>query len=378
MKKLKYLDKGLLFFCIVLFVIGLFMIFSASNVAAFMKMEKSPFIFLTRQVMWLGLGLLIFIAGITVHSKVFKSVSFPLLLAMIVALIYLLIEGQVINNARSWLRFGPLSLQPSEVIKVIFIVYIANYYHKNENKLNTYVKAMAPLGIALGISILILLQPDLGTTVIFILIVGFMFIISPLASSVKLRVILAVLGLSGVLLVGFLSSGKSLLREHQSQRLDLRSPCSEEKFYDHGNQLCNGYIAINNGGLFGKGLANSTQKYLYIPEAHTDFIFTIVVEELGAVISLLIILSIFIVIFRIVMIGKRALNNFHAMLSYGVAFYIFLHLVINLSGILGLLPMTGVPLPFLSYGGSFTLSLIAGLAMVQKVNIETRMKTSRK
>ena len=132
--------------------------------------------------------------------------------------------------------------------------------------------------------------------------------------------------------------------------------------------------AFNNGGLLGKGLGNSTQKYLYLPDSHTDFIFPIVVEELGLLFGLFILLLYLFLLARILIVGRYATNNRNAIMCYGVAFYIFLHIIINLMGVMGMMPMTGVPLPFLSYGGSFTLCLVVALTIVQRVAIENNTK----
>ena len=134
--------------------------------------------------------------------------------------------------------------------------------------------------------------------------------------------------------------------------------------------MCNCYIAINNGGLTGMGLGNSTQKYLYLPEPYTDFIYAIIVEELGVITGVALILCYIFILFRILLIGRKSPNNRGAVICYGVAIYIFLHIAINLLGIMGVIPMTGVPLPFMSYGGSFSLCLIAGLTLVQRVSVE--------
>ena len=150
---------------------------------------------------------------------------------------------------------------------------------------------------------------------------------------------------------------------------DFKRPC--DRILENGSQVCNCYIAINNGGLTGVGLGNSTQKYLYLPEPYTDFIFAIVVEELGIITGIVVILLYMIVLYRILVIGRKAKNNRGAVMCYGIAFYIFIHIAVNLLGIMGIIPLTGVPLPFLSYGGSFTISLIAALAIVQKVAIES-------
>ena len=162
--------------------------------------------------------------------------------------------------------------------------------------------------------------------------------------------------------------GKSILLERQLERFDFRNPC--DKILENGSQVCNCYIAMNNGGLFGVGLGNSTQKYLYLPEPYTDFIFAIIVEELGVVTGIFIIILYMIVLYRILIIGRRSPSNRGAALCYGIATYIFLHIAINLLGIMGLIPLTGVPLPFMSYGGSFTICLIAALTIVQRVSID--------
>ena len=148
--------------------------------------------------------------------------------------------------------------------------------------------------------------------------------------------------------------------------------CSE-KFETEGNQVCKSYIAFNNGNMWGKGLGNSTQKYLYLPESHTDFIFAIVVEEVGVVGGIAIILLFMLVIALIIRAGMRSTTFRGSMICYGVAIYIFLHIAVNLGGISGLIPLTGVPLPFISYGGSYTICLIGALSMVQRVEIETKL-----
>ena len=152
-------------------------------------------------------------------------------------------------------------------------------------------------------------------------------------------------------------------------RFNFQKPCTRYQ-EDTGYQVCNGYIAINNGKLFSIEPGNSKQKYLYLPEAYTDFIFPIIVEDMGLITGIVAILIYIIMIVRILVISQRSVNLQNSIICYGVACYIFLHVIINLTGVLGLLPLTGVPLPFLSYGGSFALTLVIGLALVQRVCIE--------
>ena len=156
------------------------------------------------------------------------------------------------------------------------------------------------------------------------------------------------------------------------KRFEFKNPCSRYT-EDSGYQVCNGFIAIHNGGLFGVGLGNSSQKYLYLPESHTDFIFPIIVEEWGLIVGILLIIGYMVMLYRILKIAKNAENLRLGILAYGVFLYLLFHILINFLGILALIPLTGVPLPFLSYGGSFTVNVILMLFVVQRVNIENKI-----
>ena len=265
-----------------------------------------------------------------------------------------------------------MTIQPSEFAKVIMIVWMARYYEMNEKKLNNWLICSVPLLVGMGITFLIVCQPDLGTAIIFALLVGSIFLSVPMPKQVKRNIIffiiLIVLGVAAFLLM----AGKSLIQERQLERFNFLRPC--DRLLDTGNQVCNGYIAINNGGLTGIGLGNSTQKYLYLPYPYTDFIYAVIVEELGVLVGILLIIAYMYVLYRIIKIGKASYTNRGAIICYGVAAYIFLHVAVNLLGLFGLMPMTGVPLPFVSYGGSFTLCLMVALTFVQRVHIETKIR----
>ena len=368
MKKIiKYVDKPLLIVSVLLFIIGLIMVFSASNVTAYMSHEVSPYNYFIKQAVFLGVGLIMSLIMIKFTTKAYGVFSWGLLLIIIVSLLMLLVIGQAKNRAISWYDLGPISIQPSEFAKVITIVWLARYYEKNK-KMTSYTKSLFPIGVCLLITFLIFIQPDLVTAIIYTVIVGVMFLAAPIIKEIKTKTIFALLGLiafAGVVLIG---SGKTVLLERQLERFDFTNPC--DKLLTTGNQVCNCYIAINNGGLTGVGLGNSTQKYLYLPEPYTDFIFAIIVEELGIIFGVGIIVMYIFLLYRILKIGRDSPTNRGALLCYGVAVYIFLHIVINLMGIFGLMPMTGVPLPFMSYGGSFTICLIAALTIVQRVSVE--------
>ena len=368
MKKIiKYVDKPLLIVSVLLFIIGLIMVFSASNVTAYMSHDVSPYNYFIKQGLFLLVGLIMSLIMIKFTTKAYGVFSWGLLLIIIVSLLMLLVIGQAKNRAISWYDLGPISIQPSEFAKVITIVWLARYYEKNK-KMTSYTKSLFPIGVCLLITFLIFVQPDLGTAIIYTAIVGVMFLAAPIIKEIKTKTIFALLGLivfAGIVLIG---SGKTVLLERQLERFDFTNPC--DKLLTTGNQVCNCYIAINNGGLTGVGLGNSTQKYLYLPEPYTDFIFAIIVEELGIIFGVGIIIMYIFLLYRILKIGRDSPTNRGALLCYGVAVYIFLHIAINLLGIFGLMPMTGVPLPFMSYGGSFTICLIAALTIVQRVSVE--------
>ena len=367
-KIIKYLDKPLLFSTILLFIIGLIMVFSASNVTAYMSHAVSPYNYFFKQGFFLIVGFFLFLFMIKFNTKSYGMFSWGLLLICMCSLVVLLIYGNAKNQAISWFDLGFVSIQPSEFIKVITIVFLAQYYDKNSKRLNTWTKCLFPMGICGIVAALIFIQPDLGTTIIYCGIVGIIFVAVPMLKEIKYKTIIAIVGLIVFAVLVLFGSGKGVLLQRQMERFNYKDPCA--RILDTGNQVCNCYIAINNGGLTGVGLGNSTQKYLYLPEPYTDFIFAIIVEELGVVTGVFIILVYMFVLLRILIIGRRSPTNKGAIMCYGVATYIFFHIAINLLGIMGMMPMTGVPLPFMSYGGSFTICLIAALTIVQRVSVE--------
>lgn len=371
---IKNIDKPLFILTLILFVLGLIMIFSASNVTSYMN-GGSPYAYFFRQGLFLIVSFIFCIFMVKFNTKFYGMMSNILLIAFVAVLILLLIYGKATNYAVSWIPIGPFTLQPSEFIKVIMIVFMARFYEVHEKRLDNFFIAIIPLIIGVVITFLIMLQPDLGTAIIFAALTGIVFFSSPVSKVIKFKVIALFFGMCLVVGAVLIMTGGSFLQARQLERFNFTRPC--DRLLDTGNQVCNGYIAINNGGLTGIGLGNSTQKYLYLPYPYTDFIFAVVVEELGLIVGIAIILAYLYLLYRILKIGRESYTNRGALLCYGVAVYIFLHVIVNLMGLFGLMPMTGVPLPFLSYGGSFTLCLMVSLAIVQRVNIENRLRDKK-
>ncbi len=371
---IKNIDKPLFILTLILFVLGLIMIFSASNVTSYMN-GGSPYAYFLRQGMFLLVSFIFCIFMVKFNTKFYGIMSNILLIVFVTVLILLLIYGKATNYAVSWIPIGSFTLQPSEFIKIIMIVFMARFYEVHEKRLDNFFIALIPLIIGVVITFLIMLQPDLGTAIIFAALTGIVFFSSPVSKVIKIKVIALFFGMCLVIGTVLIMSGGSILQARQLERFNFTRPC--DRLLDTGNQVCNGYIAINNGGLTGIGLGNSTQKYLYLPYPYTDFIFAVVVEELGLIVGIAIILAYLYLLYRILKIGRESYTNRGALLCYGVAVYIFLHVIVNLMGLFGLMPMTGVPLPFLSYGGSFTLCLMVSLAIVQRVNIENRLRDKK-
>ena len=371
---IKNIDKPLFILTLILFVLGLIMIFSASNVTSYMN-GGSPYAYFLRQGMFLLVSFIFCIFMVKFNTKFYGIMSNILLIVFVTVLILLLIYGKATNYAVSWIPIGSFTLQPSEFIKIIMIVFMARFYEVHEKRLDNFFIAIIPLIIGVVITFLIMLQPDLGTAIIFASLTGLIFFSSPVSKSIKFKVLILFFGMCLVVGAVLIMTGGSILQARQLERFNFTRPC--DRLLDTGNQVCNGYIAINNGGLTGIGLGNSTQKYLYLPYPYTDFIFAVVVEELGLIVGIAIILAYLYLLYRILKIGRESYTNRGALLCYGVAVYIFLHVIVNLMGLFGLMPMTGVPLPFLSYGGSFTLCLMVSLAIVQRVNIENRLRDKK-
>ena len=374
MKKLfSKMDIWLLIIMIIYSIVGLIMIFSASSVSTVLRYHVPQYHFFLRQAIFLfGSFVLGFLIVIRFPTSKYKYIAPFAIVGIIVALIGLFAYGQITNNAQSWYDLGFFNLQPSEFSKSIIIVFLAVAYSRLEKKkVNNIYAFLIPVAICLFIAVLIALQPDFGTALIICGIVFFIFISIPYVKQNFIKVLKIGVVCLVVAALALLYSGAEIFNSRQMKRFEFRNPC-ERYQEDTGYQVCNGFIAIHNGGLFGVGLGNSSQKYLYLPESHTDFIFPIIVEELGLLVGVLLIVGYMIMLWRILKIARAAENLRLSILAYGVFLYLLFHILINLLGILALIPLTGVPLPLLSYGGSFTINVVIMLFVVQRVNIENK------
>lgn len=365
------IDKPLLILTIICLAFGVMMVGSASSLKAYISKGDSYFYF-KRQILFIIIGLIMTSVIVKTPIKWYKKLIYLIIAGVIGALIYVLINEKVMNGINGWMFIGGFGIQPSEFAKTALILYLAltfERFMKIKQLSNT--SKVLPFIVPFIFIALIYKQPDFGTMMILIGITSVIFFMIPYDK--KTKFIMVTFTLISVLILALVMTvtGKGL-NNNQMSRFNFQNPCTRYR-EKTGYQVCNGYIAINSGGLFGSGYGNSKQKYLYLPEAHTDFIFPIIIEEMGLIVGAVILIVYFIMIWRILMIGKKSYNLQGTVICYGVATLIALHVMINLGGVLGVIPLTGVPLPFFSYGGSYMINLLICLGLVQRVSVENKI-----
>ncbi len=366
-------DKVLFFTSLILIIFGTLNIVTASSREAVVNADANLFYYFFKHLTILVASFIGFIIIIKIPTKEYKKILPLVYIITLLLNLYLILKGVSTRGANNWIDLKFIKIQPSEFAKPILIVSMSllfeMYYKKLINKNEKHdIIIWKILGFSLIFPILVFLQKDLGTSIILLGIFVVLFLSSPISTSEKFKstMILLVIGIIG--LFTMLNFAGYILSDAQTSRFDYYNPCS--KYTGNGYQICNAFIAINNGGLTGVGIGKSTQKYSYIPEPHTDMVFAIIAEENGVLICSLIFIGYLIIIYRILKLSIKTKNLRNRYICLGIATYIFLHILVNLGGLFALIPLTGVPLPFLSYGGSFTLSLIASLAIVQRIHIE--------
>lgn len=384
MNKIKYylknIDKVLLFSVIFMLFFGLLNIVTSSSREAVLVNKQGIFYYFYRQMAILTIGAIGFIVVSTINTKKYKKLG-AILYAIVLGLVVYCFFMSAKRGAQNWFVIPGINFQfqPSELAKPTLIICVSMLFEYYFNRLrdpecpNHRNTIWLVLTISLIIPVMVFLQKDLGTASIIIFIMGILFFASPIPGKEKWSIVkkMFVILIAGGCVLYFVSG--HILTEAQLARFDFFNPCS--KYETGGYQTCNAYIALNDGGLFGLDIGKSKQKYSYIPEPHTDSIFAIIGEEWGVIWCLLcVFLPYIIILWRICLISSTASTIRGRYICLGVATYIFAHILINLGGLFGLIPLTGVPLPFLSYGGTYTICLIVSIALVERVCFETRTR----
>lgn len=349
----------LMVMAVVMLLLGLLMILSASSVESF-RLYGSSFLFFNRQVLGslLGIGLMIGLARIDYRKL--RPFARPLLGASIVLLVAVLIPtvGVTRGGSSRWLVIGPLTLQPSEMAKLALILFAAHALEKKGRKIYDLKELMLPVFVGLAlVALLILAQPDLGTTLICIGLVATVVFLS----GARPRHI------AGIGVIGGLVTGALVMIEgYRRVRLfSFLNPWADP--LNAGYQTIQGQIALGSGGLLGVGLGQSRQKWSYVPNAHTDFIYAIIGEELGLVGTMVILLMFVFVVYLGIRIAANARDRFGFMLAGGITGWIAIQALVNMGAVTGLLPITGVPLPLISFGGSSLVFTMSGIGILLSV-----------
>lgn len=374
---LKYHDYPLIIAVMLLSLFGLIMVYSASMITAVVRFHTaSDYFFQKQKWAWIiGACMFLFTAFVPYKHYARKKFLQFVFFVMPLPLIYVLLFGHTANNATSWIKIGPLSAQPAEFAKMGLIVYLSGVLANKQKKLiASPQEALFPIYYMLFICLLVFLQPDAGTMLIIVAIC--LTIILSSATSKWLLIKQGVLfGIVFLLSLPFIYD-KVFTEVRKARLYSFLDPFAYAQ--KEGYQLINSYFAIANGGLKGLGLGQGIQKYGYLPEAHTDFIMAVIAEELGLFgVSFVLILLSFIVL-RGFVIARRCPDAFGSLLAIGISAMIGIQASINLGGVTGIIPLTGVPLPFVSYGGSSLVLLMMSAGVLANISAVTTYEQKHK
>lgn len=369
---LRYVDRDLLLALMAVIGIGIVVLASASMWVA-ERQYDNPYFYLQRQSVFLVTGIVMSVAMYQIHTDFWRKLGVRLLPIVLVLLVLVLIPGigKEVNGSRRWLDFGFLSVQVSELVKLIMLLYMSGYLIRHGKRLATasFVDSlkmlMIPLLVLGVISVLLLLEPDFGSTVV-IFATGLVLLF---LGGVPMRPLLLLLGVAMVVMIPVSLMG------YRSARWDvLVNPWAYET--NKGYQTVHALMAIGDGGWFGNGLGGGVQKLFYLPEAHNDFIFSILAEEFGFI-GMLIVLALYgWIVMRAFVIGfqaDRIGKHFGAYVAYGIGFWTGFQVIMHIGVNLAVLPPKGLTLPLMSYGGSSLMVTLMAMALLMRVHRETQI-----
>ncbi|HTR69761.1 MAG TPA: putative lipid II flippase FtsW [Mycobacteriales bacterium] len=344
---------------VALLALGLVMVLSASSVTSYTS-SGSSFTIAERQGMWMAIGLPAWWIASRLPVRAYRMLGYPLLAASFFLLILVLMPGVGTNvsGATRWIDLpGGLQLQPSEPAKLALVLWGADLLARKERRLGEAKHLLIPLvPIALAMGVLVMAQPDMGTTIVLALIMLALLFTAGAPWSVFLKLGVATAGVGAVLAV---------TEPYRLQRLTgFRNPCAQEHALGVGYQACQGLYALSSGGWFGLGLGGSREKFGYLPNQYTDYIFAIIGEELGLV-GTLVVLGMFALLgFAAIRIAQRCTDSFSQLAAAGVTAWLLGQALVNMGAVVGLLPITGIPLPLVSFGGSALVPTMFAIGML--------------
>lgn len=352
--------KLLIWNIIILIIVGLAVLSSAGIIDA-QKKFGSPYYYLNHQLLYGILpGLALMYVFSKIDYKVWKKFSILMLFAVLVLMIMVFVPrfGLGLRGASRWINLMGLTFQPSEILKLSLIIYLAAWFGGRDARIKNWTYGMAPFFLVLSfIALLLALQPDIGTLIVVsVIAIGVYFV-----AGVNIKHFFAIIG---ILLIGI--TALIFIEPYRFDRIRAYiNPSSDPRGISY--QVNQSMISIGTGGLFGVGYGRSTQKYGFLPEIVHDSIFAVIAEELGLVGSMVIIFLFIFLCFNMMRIAQNTSDKFGMLLVMGINIWITAQAFINIAAISGLTPLTGIPLPFISYGGTAVMSLLAGLGIVLNV-----------
>ena len=356
----KGFDKPLFVAVILIAIFGLVMIYSASFVWANYKFDD-PYKFVKMQGLFLVVGIVLMVVLSKIDYHIYYKYANIILLICAILLIIVLIPGigTVRNGSRSWFGIGPLGIQPSEFAKIGLIIYVSKYLTNNNKEMKSIVHGVLPILGVIGLFfILIMLEPDFGTAMVIVLTLVVLIFISGVKISFFVKIgLVGLLGIAGIIIAA----------PYRMKRIvSFLNPWSDP--LGSGYQILQSLYAIGPGGLLGTGYLKSIQKNFYLPEPQTDFIFSIISEELGFLGVLIVSISFMFIFYRGMLTSLKSKDLFGKYLAFGLSFGLIIQASLNLMVVVGLIPVTGVTLPFLSYGGSSLLVSLASIGIILNVS----------
>ncbi len=367
MEKSKFYDHALPLIVLTFVIIGIVMVYSSSSISATNRFGDSTY-FLKRQLCFAVIGFLCMLLAMKIKYQVLKRLVYPILITSLLLLILVLIPGigTTIGGSMRWFRIGPLSFQPSEFAKLALIIFLAYSLSNKEKKIKSFSIGFLPhLLVTLFMFVLVLLQPDFGTAMLLLL----LFFVLIFAAGSRVRYLAYLTGITSVGCYFLISSVGYRLDRVTAFLNPWKDPTST------GFQIIQSFLAFGSGGLWGTGLGNGKQKLFYLPEPHTDFIFSIIGEELGFIGVLLLIILFITLAYCGIRICSKAPDLFGTYLALGITSLIVLHAVINLGVVMGLLPTKGSTLPFISYGGTSLVVNLISIGILLNISSQLSMKS---
>lgn len=367
-KMFRHYDYSIVVPVLLLSGFGLLMVYSSSIYWATKGSHPADFFF-KHQLLNMVAGLIAFVFAMIFPYKAYKKLMKIILFACLLSLVFVLFLSQLTNGAHSWISIGGFTFQPSEFAKIGLIIYLAAVFSNKQHYISNFSKGVLPPLIVIVVTfVLIAKQPDLGTAMIVAGTAGVMICCSGMRTK-HLAGLLTLAGVSVTLLFGV------MLSSEQGSR--FAAAYAPFKHPEAGYQTINSYIAIASGGITGQGLGQGVEKFGFLPESYTDFIMAIIAEEFGLIGVILVIGVLAYLVFRGFITGIQCKDTFGSLLAIGISGLLGVQAVINLGVVCGLVPTTGVPLPFISYGGSALVLFMFSIGILVNISMFVRWKREK-